>query len=59
MLKMYERSEAKLNQQLENISDIGQMAGIQLEFLKDLKKQLFKLSQNVEDIKNKLEVIVD
>ena len=37
MLKMYERSEAKLNQQLENISDIGQMAGIQLEFLKDLK----------------------
>ena len=35
MLKMYERSEAKLNQQLENISDIGQMAGIQLEFLKD------------------------
>lgn len=41
MLKMYERSEAKLNQQLENISDIGQMAGIQLEFLKDLKKKLF------------------
>ena len=59
MLKMYERSEAKLNQQLENISDIGQMAGIQLEFLKDLKKQLFKLSQDVEDIKNKLDSIVD
>ena len=59
MLKMYERSEAKLNQQLENVSDIGQMAGIQLEFLKDLKKQLFKLSQDVEDIKNKLDSIVD
>ena len=26
MLKMYERYETKLNQQLENISDIGQMA---------------------------------
>ena len=56
---MYERSEAKLNQQLENVSDIGQMAGIQLEFLKDLKKQLFKLSQDVEDINNKLETIED
>ena len=35
------------------------MAGIQLEFVKDLKKQMFKLSQDVEDINNKLEVIVD
>lgn len=59
MLKMYERSEAKLNQQLENISDIGQMAGIQLEFLKDLKKKLFELTQDVEKIKNKLETIED
>ena len=41
MLKIYEKSEAKLNQQLENISDIGQMAGIQLEFVKELKKNLF------------------
>ena len=59
MLKMYERSEAKLNQQLENVSDIGQMAGIQLEFLKDLKKKLFELTQDVEKIKNKLETIED
>ena len=59
MLKIYEKSEAKLNQQLENISDIGQMAGIQLEFVKELKKNLFKLSQDVETIKNTLEKIDD
>ena len=59
MLKIYERCDKKLNQQLENISDTGQMAGIQLEFVKDLIKQKFKLSQDVEDINNKLEVIVD
>ena len=35
------------------------MAGLQLEFVKDLKKQLYKLSQDVEDIKNMLENIDD
>ena len=35
------------------------MAGLQLEFVKDLRKQLYKLSQDVEDIKNMLENIDD
>ena len=56
---LYEKYEAKLNQKLDNISGIASMAGVAIEFLKDLKKQMFKLTQDVAEIKAMLGEVKD
>ena len=59
MMKVYEKYESKLNQKLDNISGIASMAGVAIEFLKDLKKQMFKLTQDVAEIKAMLGEVKD